>query len=583
MRFFGDRKNPLMNANNFADILRLRCRETPDVLAFVFLNDEGEEVQRWTYADLDKQAQCVASLLKDTQGHVLLLFPAGLSFVAALFGCFYAGRVAVPTFPPTSKRVVHRLQYIVDDAAVSTVLATNQVIKEFFKVSNLVPQLEALHWINTDNQPAEQRYEKAINENDLANLQYTSGSTRDPLGTMLSHKNLIVNSSVIAKAFQHSQESVGVIWLPPYHDMGLIGGILQPVYVGFPCVLMAPMTMMMRPIRWLQAISHYRATTSGGPNFAFDLCTRRISIEDCAGLDLSSWRVAFNGAEPINAETLDLFVRKFMAFGFRRQAFLPCYGLAEATLCGSCDESINRPRIIQIEEDSLGKDKVQIDKQGLSIVGCGLPASEHQCYIVDPDSHEEKAPGEVGEIWLTGPSIAGGYWGRPILTQEMFHARMFGHQERFLKTGDLGAMVDGELFVLGRIKDVMIIRGRNYHPHDIEVSIMGCLENIEANSTAVFSIVMDGYERLVVAQETRLPQRDTESLDNIIMTIRRAVFAREQLQVEAVILLKRRAIPKTFSGKIQRAQCRKMYLNALLVPLRKWDREIVECNVESLS
>jgi acyl-CoA synthetase (AMP-forming)/AMP-acid ligase II len=542
----------------------------PAALAFISLNDDGKELKRWTYADLDEQAQCIASSLKGTDGHVLVLCPPGLQFVAALFGCFYAGRVAVPAPPPTSKQAIPRLQHIVKDAGVATVLTTKSVAEEFCKISASVPDLEALQWIYTDTQPTRQRDEKVIGENDLAILQYTSGSTGDPLGTMVTHKNLIVNSGVIAKAFQHNRESVGVIWLPPYHDMGLVGGILQPVYVGFPCVLMPPMTIVMRPIRWLRAISHYRATTSGGPNFAFDICSRKIPIEDCGGLDLSCWRAAFNGAEPINADTLDRFSRKFAAVGFRKEAFLPCYGLAEATLCATCDDSTRRPHVIQVEEESLGNGKIVVAHQGVNVVGCGVPARKHDCRIVDPDSGQEKAPGQVGEIWLKGSSIAAGYWNRPKLTREMFHARLPDHDGHFLRTGDLGAMVDGALFVLGRIKNLMIIRGRKYHPHDIEASIRESLQNFEIDTTAVFSVNVDGCEQLVVAQETRVPARDSDTLDKIIRAIRRAVFGREQLQVAAVVLLKRRALPKTFSGKLQSARCRQMYLNKQLVPLKAW-------------
>lgn len=574
-----------MEANHFADILRLRSQKTPNALAFVFLNDEGNELQRWTYAELDRQARYVASLLKNAGERILLLHPPGPSFVAALFGCFYAGRVAVPTFPPTSKRVIPRLQHIAEDANINTVLTTTQIAEDFSnKYSSLSEfSTSALNWITTDAQSVSKPYpESIIDINDLAILQYTSGSTRDPLGTMITHKNLIVNSAIIAKAFRHNTESIGVIWLPPYHDMGLIGGILQPVYVGFPCVLMPPMTIMMRPIRWLEAISNYRATTSGGPNFAYDLCFRRISIEDCSGLDLSSWRVAFNGAEPINAHTLDLFARKFSAFGFQKHAFLPCYGLAEATLCATYDESPNRPNILPIDENSLASDKILIKDKGISIVSCGTTDSEHQCHIVDPVTGEKKAPGQIGEIWLSGPSIATGYWNRPALTQETFQAKLSGHAGFFLRTGDLGALINDSLFVLGRIKDVMIIRGKKYHPHDIEASIIASLKNIETSSTAVFSIPAEEGERLVVVQETRVPAHGQDSHDKIIQSIRRAVFSREQLQVGAVILVKRRAIPKTFSGKIQRALCRRMYLNGELSILRQWSVDNVESNTEGL-
>ena len=575
----------MIDVNNFADILRLRCAKTPDEHAFTYLNNKGEEEQRWTYANLDNQAQHVAFLLRNSKGNVLLLYPPGLFFVAALFGCFYAGRVAVPTFPPSSKRTIPRLRHIVKDANISTILTVHHIAEKFSQDFTQIPQLESLQWIITDRMQqlsTQSRFEVAVDEKSLALLQYTSGSTRDPLGTMIKHKNLMVNSAIIAKAFQHTQKSVGVIWLPPYHDMGLIGGILQPVYVGFPCVLMPPMSMMIHPVRWLKAISHYRATTSGGPNFAYNLCCQMILDEACEGLDLSCWQVAFNGAEPINDKTLDRFTHKFKTFGFKKKSFLPCYGLAESTLCATYDGSKKRPNVINVEKKAFGSGKLVISNsnEGVNIVSCGFSTPTHKCCIVDPVNNKEKKSGEIGEIWLSGESVAAGYWNQSTLTGKTFQAKLFGHEECFLRTGDLGAMMNNSLFVLGRIKDTMIIRGRNHYPHDIEVSIMEHCKNIEASSTAVFSIAKDEYEQLVVAQEVRTSKYDApDFLEQIILAIRRAVFEHEQLQVDAVILLKRRTIPKTFSGKTQRFLCQKMYLNDQFFPLKKWNRENIFKNL----
>jgi acyl-CoA synthetase (AMP-forming)/AMP-acid ligase II len=323
---------------------------------------------------------------------------------------------------------------------------------------------------------------------------------------------------------------------------------------------------------WLRAITRYRGTTSGGPNFMFDLCCRRISFEQCEGLDLRSWHVAFNGAERINAATLDRFTQKFATFGFRRQAFLPCYGLAEATLCASCDIKPNRPNIIRVEEKSLCHDRVSIHDDGMNIVSCGLPRSNHICRIVDPTTFQEKKNGEVGEIWLAGPSVAQGYWNRPELTRETFQANLANEESNFLRTGDLGAIVENNLLVLGRMKDLVILRGRNYYASDIEFSIFEALENIEANSTSAFSIDVVGYEQLVVIQECRLSVHDVDSLNQMLMAIRRAVFSREQLQVEIIVLVKCRMIPKTPSGKIQRVLCRNMYLNGQLMVIREWNK-----------
>ena len=407
----------------------------------------------------------------------------------------------------------------------------------------------------------------------LAFLQYTSGSTGVPKGVVLTHANLMHNSASIAYAFEHTRSGSGVFWLPSYHDMGLIGGILQPLYIGQANVLLSPMSFLQKPFRWLQAISRYRCTISGGPNFAYDLCVSKISPEQRATLDLSNWRLAFNGAEPVRAETIDRFTEYFEPCGFRREAFYPCYGMAEATLIITGGFKSAPPVCRSFDGEALEKNQV-LDALGdeagaRELVGCGANLLDQQLVIADPHTLTRAAADQVGEVWISGPSVAQGYWNRPEETAHTFQAYLQdGGDGPFLRTGDLGFLQDGELFICGRLKDLIIIRGRNYYPHDIERSVGASHSRLRAGQGAAFSVEVDSRERLAVVYEVE--RRQQRELEPVIEAIRREVATEFELPVEAIVLIKAGSIPKTSSGKIQRYACRQGFLEGSLETIAQW-------------
>ncbi|MCA1633580.1 MAG: condensation domain-containing protein, partial [Acidobacteria bacterium] len=396
----------------------------------------------------------------------------------------------------------------------------------------------------------------------IAFLQYTSGSTTTPKGVVITHRNLLHNQRLIQQAFGQSAQSVILSWLPFYHDMGLIGGVLQPLFLGAKCILMSPTAFLQRPLRWLEAISAYRATTSGGPNFAYDLCVDKTTTEERAALDLSSWSVAFNGAEPVRAETLSRFMAAFEPCGFRHEAFYPCYGLAEATLLVSGGHAGNAPTIKNVAADALVANRAaSATTSGTrrDIVGSGLLPPQQKVVIADPHEATICAPGEVGEIWVSGQSVAKGYW-RAREETDAFKAYISNTGEGpFLRTGDLGFIENGELFVTGRLKDLIIIRGVNYYPQDIELTVEQSHVALRKGAGAAFSVEAGGQERLVVVQE--LDVRAKLDADEVIDAIRRAVTEAHELQIYAVALIRLNSIPKTTSGKIQRYACREGFLN----------------------
>ncbi|MFP2926241.1 fatty acyl-AMP ligase, partial [Pyxidicoccus sp. 3LG] len=402
----------------------------------------------------------------------------------------------------------------------------------------------------------------------MAFLQYTSGSTGSPRGVVLTHANLLHNSHAIQRCFEHDSNSVGVIWLPPYHDMGLIGGILQPLHVGFPVVLMSPLDFLARPMRWLQAVSRYRATTSGGPNFAYELCVRKATPELVSQLDLSSWSLAFNGAEPLHPATLQRFRETFAPCGFRPEAVYPCYGLAEATLIASGGRKAALPLQHSVRKDALEANEAvpvsSTDAGALTLVGCGTRLPDQELLIVEPQGRLPLPEGRVGEVWLRGPSIARGYWNRPEETEATFHARRADDPAAgpYLRTGDLGFLRDGELFITGRLKDLIIVRGRNHYPHDLERTAVACHAALRPGCSAAFGVEATGGEQLVLVQEV-----DTrKAFDAAALTeaIREAVAAEHGVVLHAVVLIEPGSLPKTSSGKVQRRATRAAWLEGQL-------------------
>jgi acyl-CoA synthetase (AMP-forming)/AMP-acid ligase II len=572
---------------SLVELGRARAASLGERPLYTFYPDRaGTPPAELSYAGLDLRARAIGAALQ-RQGaagqRALLLYPPGLEFVAAFFGCLYGGVVAVPAYPPRSARNLPRLLEIARDARPAIALTTAELKAAIGGLATQVPELAALRLLATDEVPVEEAAawrDPGVSGSSLAFLQYTSGSTASPKGVMVSHGNLLHNEEMIRQAFGQSAESVIVGWLPLYHDMGLIGNVLQPLFLGARCLLMSPIAFLQSPKRWLAAISHHRATTSGGPNFAYDLCVRKIAPADREGLDLSSWDLAFNGAEPVRAESMARFAAAFAGCGFRESAFFPCYGLAEATLFvaggAAAGKSRGAPRVAAFDrallETGEAKPLPEGDPASRTLVSCGRAWLGQELAIVDPVALARSPERRVGEVWVRGASVARGYWKRPEATAETFDGRLSGvsadeGQEPFLRTGDLGFVDGGELFVTGRLKDLIIIRGRNLYPQDIELTVERSHPALRPGCGAAFSVEVGEEERLVVVQELErhedIPPAP-ETIEEIADAIRRAVAEEHEAQVHQVVLLRAASIPKTSSGKLQRRACRAALLGGKL-------------------
>lgn len=582
-------------SHTLIDVLQQRAEQNPAFPLYTFLKDGEKDETTLSLHELDALSCAIAQQLTHVAqkgDRALLLYPPGLAFVAAFFGCLYAGVLAVPAYPPRRNKPDERLLSIVQDAQPTVVLTTAHICSELSLRAAEIPQLQKLNWLATDTLSNGEQYERPniqIYPADLAFLQYTSGSTGQPKGVMISHGNLLHNERMIAEGFGHNRETIVAGWLPVFHDMGLVGNLLQPLYLGCPVVLLSPISFLQSPIRWLQMICQYRATTSGGPNFAYDLCVEKIGKEQREGLDLSSWTVAFNGAEPIRAVTLDRFVDAFSPYGFRWDAFYPCYGMAESSLFITGANPAKAPITKRIDATALEARQVvsatcDAEKQQI-LVSSGRKWLDSQICIVNPETLQRCAPDEVGEIWVSSPSVAQGYWGQDERTQETFAATIAeGNEGKFLRTGDLGFLSDGELYVSGRLKDLIIIRGRNYYPQDIEETVAGCHAELRVGGGAVFSIESGTKEYLTVVQEVERSAMHSLNVDAIYREIRLAVADRYQLQVNGIQLLRPMSIPKTSSGKIQRHACKVGYLKSTLNVVGDWknaDTDLVIRNQDS--
>ena len=555
---------------SFVNVLRNRSEQQEGGNAYRFLPEGEGEGLCLTWGEVDREARAVAALLQESVApgeRALLLYPSGLEFIAAFLGCLYAGVVAVPSSPPRARRSHPRLAAIAQDAEPALVLSHGSLRQRVEGLGESIPGLRGLPVFATDGLDpglADRWRDPSVGPSDLAFLQYTSGSTALPKGVVVTHGNLLHNEETIRRAFGQSKDSIIVSWLPLHHDMGLIGGVLQPLYVGAPCVLMPPHAFLQRPMRWLQAIDRHRATTSGGPNFAYDLCVQRRNDPECESLDLSSWEVAFNGAEPVRAGTLERFADAFARQGFKKEAFFPCYGLAEATLFVSGGTKEERPAIGEIDPVALelGRVAAAAGEPGRALVSCGAPWLDTQVAIADPESLERLPGDRVGEIWVSGGSVAQGYWRRPEATEREFRARLLGEPEAgpFLRTGDLGFVLDGRLYVTGRLKDLIIIRGRNHYPQDIELTAESSHPGLRAGGSVAFTLEGDAEsnERLVVVQEVMRSRR--QEVGEAAEAIRRAIVEEHEVQVHEVVLVRDATVPRTSSGKVQRSACRTLYL-----------------------
>ncbi|UVK81658.1 non-ribosomal peptide synthetase [Pseudomonas sichuanensis] len=547
--------------HSLVQALAQRAEQTPERIALRFLADAPGEQAVLSYRDLDQRARTIAAALQARAGfgeRAVLLFPSGPDYVAAFFGCLYAGVIAVPAYPPESARQHHqeRLLSIIDDAQPRLLLTVGALCESLQGLEALVgenaPVLLAVD--SLDPQLAEQWREPALANDDIAFLQYTSGSTALPKGVQVSHGNLVANEQLIRQGFgiDLNPDDVIVSWLPLYHDMGLIGGLLQPIFSGVPCVLMSPGYFLARPQRWLQAISEYGGTISGGPDFAYRLCSERVSEAALAGLDLSRWRVAYSGSEPIRQDSLDTFADKFARCGFQASSFFASYGLAEATLFVSGSRRGQGIGALELDAEAFAANRAE-PGQGSVLMSCGYPQPGHAVRIVEPQQLQVLGDNQVGEIWAGGPSIALGYWRNPEASARTF-VEMDG--QTWLRTGDLGFMRDGEVFVTGRLKDMLIVRGQNLYPQDLEKTLEREVDVLRKGRVAVFAVDDQGEEGIGVAVEISRNVQKTHTPEVLINTLRRVIADACRQAPAAVLLLNPGALPKTSSGKLQRSACR---------------------------
>ena len=548
-----------MGVTTLIDLLRERAASQPHDPAFTFLESGEQEGPAMTWSTVEARSRAIGAAVQahaSAGARVLVLLPPCVDFVPAFFGVLYGGGIAIPAYPPSGARADRtstRLRGMIADAGVSLVVSSAPVRARLSLLATLVPELEGLPWIDIDTideDAAEAWRVPTCQPETIALLQYTSGSTAAPRGVMVSHGNLLHNLALSASLACHSRESVSVSWLPVNHDMGLIDGVLQPAFSGFHCYLMAPAAFLQRPARWVQAISRYGATHSGGPNFAYDLCVRRICDADRQGLDLSTWQTAYNGSEPVRRSTMENFHQAFAACGFRWQAFRPAYGLAESTLLVTSTSSGDAPAFLDVEP-------------GRSLVSSGVVASNPFLRIVDPATLRPVRDGAVGEIWVRSGSVAAGYWNRPRETAATFGAFLppeggsHTSEGPYLRTGDLGCVVEGHLFVTGRLKDVLIVRGVKHYPQDLEATAEQAHPAVRPGCCAAFAVQADGEERVALVAEVepkRAPQDD--DLQQAALAIRRAIAEMHQVTPASVALVSAGTLPKTTSGKLQRFLCR---------------------------
>ncbi|MEI7032122.1 fatty acyl-AMP ligase [Streptomyces pratensis] len=555
------------------DVLLAQESQRPERVAFRFLADgDGDgEVQEWTYGRLARRSRAIGGYLQErglAGSRAILLHPPGLEFIGAYLGCLSAAVVAAPGLPPQGRTQSHRslarIRRMIADADATVVLGTKQIIAGLDAMAEHLPELDTALCVATEDIPDEAEaswHEPALTPDSVAFLQYTSGSTSAPRGVVVTHANVMDNQHVLSRGMGHTPETVEewdgelyVSWLPVYHDLGLIAPVLNNLFLGGTSTLFSPLHFLQKPDRWLTALSRYRAHTSGGPNFAYELCLRDATPELVDSLDLSRWRVALNAAEPVRAATLRRFADTFAPAGFRRTALHPGYGLAEATLMVSGGPVDREPRTAPRPDAAT--------EPGGELVSCGPPGEGLTVVIADTE-RRECPEGRIGEVWVAGTSVAQGYWRNARATREVFRAALLDGRDGFLRTGDLGFMRDGELYVTGRLKDLLVIDGRNHYPQDLELTAESAHRAIRPGCTAAFTVDggTEGELPVVVAETTAAPGPECAEA---AAAIRGALGEAHGLSLRQAVLIRPGALPKTSSGKIQRKACRAAYLDGSL-------------------
>lgn len=571
------------SAETIVGRLSAHAQRMPGGVAFRFLREDGGN-DALTFGELAERVVRLAARLAELAhpgDRALLLYPPGLEFVEAFLACLAAGVIAVPAFSPRKNRSAERLLAIAKDAAPRLVLTSSQALAAV-EASGLAESNRSTI-LATDAVELGSSGETATNElvrHPVAFLQYTSGSTASPRGVVVTHESLCFNERQIQASFGHTADSVMVSWLPVFHDMGLVGGILQPLFVGFPSILLSPAAFVREPVRWLKAVTDYRGTTTGAPNFAYEHCTRLITEEQKATLDLSSLRIAYNGAEPVREETLARFTAAFARCGFRQEMFFPCYGLAEATLFVSGGPAGRPPSVLSLDSASLERDHVVRASRGAvgvrNVVSCGEVAEGTSVRVVDPQTTVECARANVGEIWLASGSVCAGYWNRPAETGVTFPMVQCDNSRRtFVRTGDLGFVEGGNLFITGRLKDVIILRGRKIYPQDVEAVVEREAPFVPANGTAAFAMPTDGDLQLGVVLEgdravALAAKRAPHDLGRLFTALQAAVVREFDIRLSHAFIVPPGALPRTSSGKVRRQDCLRQMREGQLSAILAW-------------
>ncbi|WP_062054967.1 hybrid non-ribosomal peptide synthetase/type I polyketide synthase, partial [Aquimarina longa] len=557
------------------EVFKSHLNQSPDKVLYRFLPNGEEESDSRTYKELYENSKRIASHILEVANpgdRILLLYPSGLEFVDAFLGCLLAGVIAVPAFPPQGKRRIGRLEKIVSDCKATLILTTSNVYTKSFKwFDNEV--FSDIKWIQTDmvGNFVDTEF-PTIFPNTVAFLQYTSGSTGDPKGVIVNHSNIIHNNTLIQNAFHLTKKSVGVSWLPIYHDMGLIGNILQAFFVGYEMIVIPPNAFIQKPVRWLDTISKYKATYSGGPNFAYDLCVSHIKGDSLQNLDLSSWRVAYNGSEPIRSETMSNFATYFKNAGIKETALFPCYGMAETTLVVSACKYNNILSTIKLDKNDFYSGKIKISNEEkdeldqIKFVGNGPVLGDLKVKIVNPETKQVCKKHEIGEIWVKGSSVAMGYWNRDELSSEIFDAypvyangKVAKKNGPYLRTGDMGFLNANELYISGRLKEMMIINGANYFPQDIEQTVQYSNSDLQNNAGVAFATEIEGKQQLIIVQEVRRTSIRNYDFEHIVRSISESIWLEHELSVYSIVLVNPGKVGKTSSGKIQRLKTKTSY------------------------
>jgi acyl-CoA synthetase (AMP-forming)/AMP-acid ligase II/acyl carrier protein len=549
-------------------------------LAYGSISSQGTLQSALTYRELLRRSESVAQELLqfcEPGDRAVLLFHGGTEFIVSFLGCLIAGVIAVPGYPvrvPASSaqpaRNFERLVPILKNAAPKVALSTRPVLDRQAELSAADPVFSAFEWIAVEEIPDQRlEFRPQVLGKDIAFLQYTSGSTSIPKGVMVSHNNLMSVFRDIDASWPHDDSSVMITWIPVFHDMGLIHGILFPLYFGFPVYTLMAASVLQQPRRWLEAITRFRGTHSAGPNFIFDLCVKRIADADMESLDLSTLRVCGNGSETVRHKTLHRFREAFAPCGLRPDAMQPGYGLAEFTLKVSASEAGRIPRILHLNASACEQRRVVLADAadgGLirSFVSCGWTHIGSDIRIVDPQSRRECGPYEIGEIWVSGANLTHGYWANPEATEATMGARLADGSGPYLRTGDLGFILDRELYIAGRLKDLIIIRGRNLYPHDIEATVEESLPEVRVGRCCAFSIDQEEAEALVIIAEVDRVRRDDLEADQAFARLREAISVQHEAEVHDAVFVRTGTFPLTSSGKVQRGQARKEYLDGTL-------------------